>query len=314
MKSAGVGTRVVARVRGGDVVLGMFLALALTWGASFLFTKIALEGLSPVQVVTARLTLGAIALIAIMTLGRYPWPRDVRVWGHLVVLGVLFCVAPFLLFAWAGTHLPSGVSSIYNATTPLMTMIVATALLPNERITRVQLMGLAVGAIGVMLILAPWHLLADREAFRGTGLAQLACLGATFCYGIGITYTRRFVAPLGYQALPLAAGQITSGAVVMLVLSPFLARGEVEVTPRIAGSLLVLGMLGTGVAYIWNTRVIQSWGATASSTVTYLTPVVGVVLGILVLDERLAWTDPVGAVIVFAGILIGQGRLRLGRR
>jgi len=306
---AGVTDAPLARASRDRSTLVSFLLLAITWGSSFFFIKVALGGMAPAQLVTVRLVLGATALIAIMTIGRHAWPRERRLWFHLTVIAITFCVIPFMLFAWAGTHLPSGVSSIYNATIPLMTIPLALLLLPQERLSRAQGIGLLIGALGVLVILEPWHLLADTEALAGTGLAQLACLGATFCYGFGITYTRRWVAPYGYPALPLAASQISIAAAIMLLLAPLAARGEVHLSLRIVGSLLALGVLGTGVAYIWNTRVIQRWGAAPASTVAYLTPIMGILLGLLVLDERLAWNEPVGAAVVFAGILIGQNRL-----
>ena len=126
-------------------VLPQYIALAVTWGASFLFIKIGLEGLSPAQVVLGRLLTGALALAVISIARRQSLPRDPSVWVHLLVVAILLCVAPFLLFAWAEKDISSGLASIYNATTPLMTMLVSLAALPAERPTRSRLVGLAVG-------------------------------------------------------------------------------------------------------------------------------------------------------------------------
>lgn len=287
-----------------------FLALSLVWGGSFLFMKVALEGMAPAQVAIARMILGAIALGVLMLAGRHRWPREPRVYGHLMVSALTFCVIPFQLFAWAGTRLPSGLSSIYNATTPLMTMLMVLLLMPGERLTRAQVTGLVLGALGVMVILQPWQWLGDADALAGTGMAQFACLAATASYGVAFAYTRRFVAPLDLAPVPLAATQVTIAAAIGLALAPFVARGEVDLTPRVLAAILALGVLGTGVAYVWNQQVIRDWGATSASTVTYLAPIVAVVLGFVVLGERLAWYEPVGAAIVLLGILIGQGRFR----
>ena len=100
----------------------------------------------------------------------------------------------------------------------------------------------------------------------------------------------------------------------MLVLTPWLALEPVELDWAIVGSLLALGVLGTGLAYIWNINVLRAWGPTNVSTVTYVTPVVGVALGILLLGEQLSWHEPLGGALVLVGILFAQGRLRLGRR
>lgn len=285
-----------------------YVLLALTWGASFLFIKIGLEGLSPGQVVLGRLVAGAVTLAALCVLTRRRLPRDPALWAHLGVVAVLLCVAPFLLYAWAEQHISSGLASIYNATTPLMTMVVALALLPGERPTRAGLTGLGIGFAGVFVLVSPWQGLGRADA-----LGQAACLGATACYGMGFTYLRRHVTPLGLPALGVACGQVGLGAILMALLAPFVAAQPTTITPRVALAVLALGALSTGVAYVWNTEIVAAWGATNAATVTYLTPVVGVVLGIVVLGERLTWAEPVGAALVIVGIAVTQGRLRLPR-
>ncbi|GAA4191834.1 DMT family transporter [Streptosporangium oxazolinicum] len=280
-----------------------YLALALTWGASFLFIKVALSGLSPAQTVLGRLALGALALNAIMLVTRRRWPRRPVFWAHMGVVALLLCVVPFLLFAWAGQYIPSGLSSIYNATTPLMTMLVTLAALRQERLGATGVLGLLLGAAGVVVVLAPWNL----DAETGPWWAQAACLGATFCYGLSFAYTRRFVLAYGHDAPTIAAAQVSVATLIMLVLSPLLATGPVRLDLPVVASVVALGVLGTGLAYVWNTSVIARWGATAASSVTYLTPLVGVVLGVLVLGETLTWNQPVGAVIVVAGIMTGRG-------
>lgn len=292
--------------RGG--ILVRFVLLALTWGASFLFVAIALTGLSPAQVVLGRLVAGALALTAICLLTRQRLPRGVGVWGHLLVVSLLLCVIPFLLFAWAQQGISSGLASIYNATTPLMTMLVSLIALRSERPTPARTVGILVGFLGVLVVLAPWNGLGG-----GGVLPQLACLGATLSYGTAFVYLRRFVTPLGLGAIPVATVQVGLGAVVMLALAPLLARDPVTLSLPVVLAVLALGALGTGLAYVWNTEIVAAWGATNASTVTYLTPVVGVVLGVLVLGEGIGWNEPVGALVVILGIAITQGRVRIGR-
>jgi len=285
-------------------VLPQFLLLALVWGASFLFIKVGLRGLSPGQVVLGRLLAGATALGALTALRRQRLPRDPAVWAHLAVVSVLICVAPFLLFAWAEQHLSSGLASIYNATTPLMTTVVALLALPAERPTRTRVTGLLTGFTGVLIVLGPWN-----TASGAPVTAQLACLAATACYGCAFVYLRRYVAPRGIPALPAATVQVGLAAAIVLALSPVVATGPTHLTGPVVGSVLALGVLGTGVAYVWNTNVVHRWGATTASTVTYLTPLAGVGLGVLVLSETPTWNQPLGALIVVIGIAISQNRL-----
>jgi drug/metabolite transporter (DMT)-like permease len=289
-----------------------YLLLAVTWGASFLFIKIGLEGLSPGQVVLGRLTAGAVALALMTVVTRQRLPRETAVWGHLTVVAVLLCVVPFLLFAWAEQHVTSGVASILNATTPLMTMLVATVALPQERPTRTRATGLITGFAGVVLVLAPWAR-QDPGPVTGTWTdiwaGQLACLGATFSYGLAFVYLRRTLAPRSLPAVPVATVQVGLGAAIMLALSPLLAWQPTHLTPRVVWAVLALGVLGTGLAYVWNTNIVAGWGATNASTVTYLTPLVGVVAGALVLSEHVTWNQPLGALVVVTGIAVSQDRL-----
>lgn len=285
-------------------VLGQFVALALVWGASFFFIKIALEGLSPAQVVLGRLLAGAAALLLVSSASRTRLPRLGVVWAHLAVVALLLCVAPFLLFAWAEEDVSSGLASIYNATTPLMTMLIALLALPEERLTRSGQAGLLAGFVGVLVVLGPW-----RGLGGGSGWAQALCLLATACYGLAFVYLRRFVAPRRLPAIAAASVQVGIGAVIMLALTPIFPAHSVHLSWSVTASVLVLGAVGTGLAYVWNTNVVSAWGATNASSVTYLTPVVGVALGVVVLSERVSWNEPVGALLVILGIAISQNRL-----
>lgn len=286
-----------------------FALTGVVWGSSFLFMKVALTGLAPGQVAWGRLVLGALTLGAFMLLRRESLPRRPIIWLHLAVVGVVFCVLPFLLFSWAQQHVTSGLASIYNATTPIMTAVMAWAVFRVESLKPVQITGIVLGILGVLVIVGPWQGLDLDQSL----VAQFAILGATACYGIGLAYMRRFLANSGLSPLSFAFTYIALAATVMLVLSPVIAVGPVEWSPWVIASMLMLGCLGTGVAYIWNQNALRAWGPTRASTVTYITPVVGVVLGMVVLGEPLAWNEPVGALIVFLGILLAQDRLRRRR-
>lgn len=291
--------------------LPQYVMLALVWGSSFFLVDIGLRGLSPTQVVLARLVIGAVVLAIICLVSRQQLPHGGSIWAHLFVVAMLLCVVPFLLFAWAQQHVPSSVASIINATTPLMTMVVALLALPSERPDRWKAGGLGVGFIGILLVLDP------LTGFHGdTGpLGYLACLGATLSYGIAFVYMRRFVSPRGFDAIPVATAQVGMAAVVMVILSPVIATQVFVISPAVVASMVVLGAFGTGLAYAWNASIVAHWGATAASTVTYIAPVVGIALGVLVLGENLAWYQPVGAAVVVIGILVSQGRVpRLRRR
>jgi drug/metabolite transporter (DMT)-like permease len=228
----------------------------------------------------------------------------------MTVLALSFCVIPFLLFSWAQQHVTSGLASIYNATTPIMTAVMAGLLFRVERLKAVQIAGILAGILGVVVIIAPWQGLDLSQSL----IAQFAILGATACYGFSLAYMRKFVSNSGMTPLAFSFLNIGIGAVIMLALTPVVALSPVTLDPWIIGSVLLLGCLGTGAAYIWNQTTVRAWGPTRASTVTYITPIVGVVLGVLVLGEEISWNEPVGALVVFLGILLAQNRLRLPRR
>lgn len=298
-----------------------FVAMGVIWGASFLFMKVALEGVSFGQVAWSRTLLGAIALglIVLVTRPRVTasdgtpgpvLPRERVVWLHFLVVSATTCVIPYLAFAWAEQYVSSSLASIYNATTPIMTALMATLVFRVERLSGSRWFGVGLGIIGVLVVIGPWQL----AGFTGSLAGQLACLVATLCYGFTFGYQRRFLSQRPIAPATFAFLSIGVSAVVMLVLTPWLALEPVELDWAIVGSLLALGVLGTGLAYIWNINVLRAWGPTNVSTVTYVTPVVGVGLGILLLGEQLSWHEPVGGAVVLVGILFAQGRLRLGRR
>jgi drug/metabolite transporter (DMT)-like permease len=279
--------------------------LAVIWGASFLFIKLALAGLGPVQIVLARLVAGAAVLLAFVALRRQTLPRDARLLGHLALMAVVGSIIPFFLFAWGEQRVTSGLAGVLNGTTPLFTLGVAVAALPEERLTAARALGLVLGFAGVVLVVGPW----DANPLTSSVPGQLACLGAAACYGVGFVYTRRFIAQRGQSPLALAATQITLAALLLGAASPVVARGDVALTPVVLASVATLGALGTGIAFVLYYRLIAEAGATSASVVTYLVPVVAVALGAVLLGEPVTWNVFAGAAVVILGIAIAEGRL-----
>lgn len=286
-----------------------FAILGVIWGSSFLFMKVSLLGLSPAQVVWGRLVLGALTLAVFVALRRERLPRSARIWAHMTILAISFCVVPYLLFSWAQQHVSSGLGSIYNATTPIMTAIMAAVVFRVEKLKALQVAGIALGIAGVVVIVGPWQGLDLSQDV----VAQGVLLGATACYGFSLAYMRRFVSNTGMSALMFSFLNIGIAAVIMLALTPVVASTPIALDGWIIVCMLLLGCLGTGVAYIWNQDAVRAWGPTRASTVTYITPVVGVALGTLILGEHISWNEPIGALIVFAGILLAQNRLQRRR-
>lgn len=290
----------------------LYLLVALTWGSSFFFAKIGLDGLAPQQVATVRTVLGAVTLVVVLLATRRRWPREPRVWLHLLVVAVFLNAVPSSLMAWAEQTVPSGLASIYNATTPIMTLLALVVLVPSERLSRRQLAGIVLGIVGVLVLVGPWDLVGD-PAVLATVPGQVALLGMTACYGIGLAWLRRFGVGSGQDPTTVATVQLSLAAALMLLVAPVIATGPIRLDWRIVAAMVALGAVGTGLAYAWNTRLVAAWGAGRASTVTYLTPVVGVALGVLVLGEPLRWNEPVGGLVVLLGIALASGVLRRRR-
>ncbi|MEU8317977.1 DMT family transporter [Nonomuraea sp. NPDC048881] len=291
--------------------LPAFLLLAAIWGNSFFFIKIAVGALHPLQVSFGRMAVGAVTLLVALAVTRRPLPRDPRLWGHFQIASVVLTTLPFTLFAYGEQYVSSVVAAIWNATTPLCTLAF-TLVLRAERATAARAAGLGLGFAGVMVVLGVWQPMAGGQLG-----GSLACFGAALCYGVGGAYMGRFIT--GRRSEPpvvLAAGQLLTGAVQLAVIT--LVAGvplvDTAAPAEVWWSLLGLGGLGTGVAYLLLYRVQALAGVTTTSTVTYLLPVFAVASGVLLLDETITWNQPVGALVILLAIALTQGALRVPAR
>jgi len=282
-----------------------YIALGTVWGCSFIFIKQGLEFLTPFGVAFGRCALGALSLIIVLKINRQNFPRSISTWAKLWVVSLLLNVLPGILFAYAEVHVTSILAGIINAATPLMTLIVMLTLFREEKIHSYQLVGLAVGAIGVLGVLGIWKGIGENS-----GIAVLALIAAVTCYGISFPFTRKYVLPLGIRPDVMATTQISAAAITLLPLFLFdgIAKDEYRIGPVL--SMVGLGVLGTGYAYIWNFKIIAAAGSSIASTVTYLTPVVAVFVGWIFLGESISWNEPVGGALVVLGAAISQGRFK----
>jgi drug/metabolite transporter (DMT)-like permease len=282
-----------------------FLILAGIWGCSFLFIKLGLEGLNPVQVAFGRCLIGATALVIVTTASRTRLPRTASTWRHLLVMAALMNVLPFLLFSYGETQVSSILAGIINGATPLSTLAIILLAFPEEEPTRSRVVGLLIGFVGVLVVVGIWNGLGQGEL-----PGVLACIGAICGYGIGFPYSRRHLTGLVDGPVSLATGQILAATVILLpvVLVTGVATGPIRLETILG--MLGLGALGTGIAYVLNYRIIAVAGSTTASTVTYLTPLVAIIVGVTFLSEPLAWNEPLGGLIVILGVAVSQGRLR----
>jgi drug/metabolite transporter (DMT)-like permease len=290
-----------------------FLILGAIWGSSFLFIKVGIRELHPIYVTLGRLALGAATMLILLLVMRDRLPRGPRIWAHLAVLGTIGTAVPYTLFGYGEQRISSLLAGIWNATTPLVALPAAVLLFRTERFTPRKVIGIGVGFAGVLVVLGVWRGVGGTEL---TG--QLICIAASACYGLAIPYVRRFLSGESISGAALVAGQLLCGTVALALVGPFIAGAPPalgSLSTDVVASVLTLGIVGTGFAFLIHFRNIRLVGASGASLVTYLLPVAAVLAGVIVLGESLAWYQPVGTLVVLSGIAISQGLpLRFRRR
>lgn len=291
----------------------IFVALGVMWGSSYLFIMLGLETLTPFTLVALRLGIGAILLATVVAVAREPAPSDRRTYGHLAVMSVLNIVLPFSLITWAELEVASSLASILTATVPLFVIVIAAVALRDEPITVNRVVGLLIGFGGVVLLTSR----APMDA-RGDLLPQLALLGAAASYGAGAVYARRHVQ--GLRPMVPAAFQVGFAFVISAALALALER-PLDLAPDGVAWLSVvwLGVFGSGLAYLAFFRLLGRWGATRTSIVAYLMPIVGIGLGVAVAAEPVDLRMLVGTLLIIGGVAlvnarIGQRRLFVRRK
>jgi len=280
-----------------------FILLSAIWGASFLFIKVLDKQWPPLWVAFGRVAVGALTLAGLILARGERYPRDRRLWLHCAVLAVFFNAAPWTLFAYGEQHASSIAAGLWNASTPMWVLLLSLAVFGEQRPTAERVGGLVLGFLGVATLLGPW-----RGLGGGAALGHLACAGAALCYGLGFPYTRRYLAARPESGVVLSGCQLACAAVMLALFLPLVAAPS-RLGLDGAGSLLALGGLGSGVAFAINYAIVRRKGIAVASTVTYLMPVFSTALGALVLGETLHWNQPVGTVVLLAGIALSQGRL-----
>lgn len=289
-------------------VWGLLLALSVLWGGSFFFIAIVVRELPPLTIVAIRVIVAALILLpALYLLGR-SLPRDGAVWRAFLVMGLLNNAIPFSLIVWGQGQIPSGLASILNATTPISTALVAHVFTTDEKLTANRLIGVLLGLAGVVAMLGP-----DMLSGLGHNVpAQVACLLATLSYACSGVYGRRF-RRMNVEPLVVSSGQLIMSSLILVPLALLVERGWQLPLPSLEAiaALLGLAVLSTALAYVLFFRVMAAAGSNAN-LVTLLVPVSAILLGALVLGERLEPRHFIGIGAIALGLAAIDGRL-LGR-
>ncbi|MCW5643248.1 MAG: DMT family transporter [Rhodoferax sp.] len=283
-----------------------FIALAAIWGASFLFTRLGAAEFGVVATAGARVAIASLLLLPILVLSGH-WHSLRHNAARILFIGLINSAVPFVMFSYAVLHISTGLSAILNATAPLFGALIAWLWL-KDRLTVARVLGLFIGFAGVALLAV------DKASFKpgGTGWAVLACLVATLCYGYAASYTKRHLG--GAHPLAIATGS-QLGATLGLALPTWWWWPAQNPGWAPWLSLLVLGALCSGVAYILYFRLIAELGPARAITVTFLVPVFAVLYGTTLLDENLTPYMLGCGVVVVLGTALSSGVLRFpGKR
>lgn len=298
----------------------MFIALGVIWGSSFLLIKIGVRELDALSLVAARLGIAAVGFVILFVLNRTQLPRDRRTLLTILVVGVLNTALPFVLITWGEQYIDSGLASVLNATTPLFSLVIAHLALHDDKITMGKLLGLVTGFFGVV-VLATRSLGSGGGESQNAFLGELAVLLAAFCYGLSAVLIRRYVR--NTEPMMVAGGTLIVGGVLMSLLVLFTVHPLPDVSKLssdVLWGVLILGVLNTFIAYLMYFRLLKQWGASRATMVTYLTPPIGIFLGIVVGSEAFDPRLILGAGLIVGGVAlanlsrINQGMTRLIQR
>lgn len=288
-----------------------FIPMALIWGSSFLLIELSLQLTTALGVAFWRTFLGGIAMLVLMVFLKIKLPKKLFHYGHLWLAGILMSAFPFSMYAFAQQQTTSILAAIMNATTPLFTLLAILTIFRSQKQSSVAVVGLLVGLVGVGITLGVWQGFGENDQ-----LAILALLAASISYGIGTPYIRKYVTPLEIPGTSAAAVQVLTSAATLLPF--YLLSGPLFIAePRLEtlGALILLGVLGSGLAYALFYDVVAQAGSTVAATVTYTNPVIATFWGIALLGEPLHWYEPVGGLLVLVGAYLSQGKplFRVGK-
>lgn len=275
------------------------LVLGSLWGASYLFIKVAVAEVPALTLVAARLLLGSLILWVVVGVSQRAMPRSRAVWRDYAVMGLLNGAVPYSLIFWGEQHISSGLASLLQATMPLFTVILAHFLARDERLTPARVLGVVIGFVGVGMLLLPDL----RKGLQANALGQLAVVASSVSYAGAAIFARHRLR--GQPALVSTTGQLTMGAALTLPLSLLIDR-PFHLSPSLpaVGSWLALTVLGTVVAYVIYFSLLERTDATFVSTVTYIIPVNGLILGAWVLREELTLTLLSSLGLILVGVLL----------
>lgn len=273
-----------------------FILLAAIWGGSFLFIRVTAPVIGGFLTAELRLLIGALVLLVFMW--AYKLPLQLNYWRHYVVVGLLNCALPFTLFGLAGQVLPAGYSAVLNSTVPFWVSFFGIWLLKTP-LTKQSITALCVGVVGVVLVVQPSR---QMDLNQIVVLSLIGCCVASVSYALAIIYSK--TKAIGVSSQAMATMPQLFGAIILLPFT-LIFNGEIEpITAQVVFSVLLLGALCSGVAFLLLYKLVDEVGPLMASSVTFVVPLFGIFWGWLILDERLGWHVILGCILIISGALL----------
>lgn len=280
-----------------------FAFLGIIWGTNFIFMRQASEWISPVQIVFLRVLCGFVPIAVMAWMQKAVRREHLKYTGHFLVMALLATVIYYWAFASGTSLLLSGVSGVLSGAIPLFSFIVAAIFLRQEKITVMRLCGLMLGFAGVILIAKPWQVSGESISLAGVGYMILGSLSV----GISFVYAKKFLADKQIAPLALTTYQIGLALVILACITPFTGITAIaQDSTASLGLIIGLGLLGTGMAYLTYYYLILNLGAVVASSVTYIPPVVALIVGFLAANEQLGVTEILSMVLIMSGVFLLQ--------
>ena len=281
----------------------LIVLLGAIWGCSFVFNAVLIREIGPLWVTSLRVGIGALGCWLFLFARGKPVPRDPKLWLQLGSLGLLAYAIPFALFPLAQAHLASGIASIINALTPMVTAVLSHFWIGGEKASRTKFTGVAIGFVGAAILVSP--------ALSAGGSSQLwavaACFGATLCYGLSLNITRSYkhIEPTAFAAIAM------TGAAIVAIPVAFITEGAPVITrPETWAAAVAIGLLSTAFTFQIMYRILPRVGATNFATTTFIAPISALLIGVTVLGETILPIQILGMFVIFFGLLFIDGRIR----
>ena len=278
-----------------------FWSLGIIWGSNFIYMKMAAEFIEPMQVVFYRVLFGFIPVFFYALYIKALKFEDLKYIIHFVVMSLLAAVIYFFGYVKGSSLLLSGIAGALSGAIPLFSFLMASIFLKEEKVTKLALLGVLLGFLGVLIISGVFSSNLENTNIEGV----LYLLIASLSVGSSFVYAKKFIMPLKINVVALTTYQLGSALIILFLIVDFKGINNIwQDTHSFIGLLVGLGILGTGLAYILYYYMIEKLGVLKASSITYIPPVVALIIGFFIVGENIKMIDFIATIFIFFGVFL----------